>query len=64
MEMVLINGFYEMSQDEFASVNGGGVTAFIYALGFITGVAPVYVCIGGAMVLVGAGFCIYDAVAN
>lgn len=64
MEKALNNGFCELSQKEFENVNGGGITAFIYALGFMAGVAPVYVCVGGAMVLVGAGLCIYDAVAH
>lgn len=62
MEMVLNNGFSALNETEEENVNGGGVTAFVYALGFMTGVAPVWVCVGGAMVLVGAGMCIYDAV--
>ena len=64
MEMVLTNGFCELDKSEVNEINGGGVTAFVYALGFMTGVAPVWVCVGGTMVLVGAGMCIYDAVAN
>lgn len=62
MEMVLNNGFCELNSNEIEVINGGGVTAFVFALGFMAGVAPVWVCVGGAMVLVGAGMCIYDAV--
>lgn len=62
MEMKLNNELCEVSQDEMAKINGGGVVAFVYALGFMAGVAPVWVCVGGALVVVGAGMCIYDAV--
>ncbi|SEF80274.1 hypothetical protein [Lachnospira multipara] len=62
METILSNEFSLLNEREEEYVNGGGVTAFVYALGFMAGVAPVWVCVGGAMVLVGAGMCIYDAV--
>lgn len=64
MEMVLNNGFCEMSQNETVCVDGGGVVAFVYALGFIAGVSPLAVCVGAGLVLVGAGCCIYGALSH
>lgn len=62
MELTMTNGFYEMTESELELANGGGAVAFIYALGFMAGTSPLAVCVGGGLVLVGAGMCIYEAV--
>ncbi len=52
-----INGFSAVAEDEMTDVNGGGVTAAVYALGFAMGMSPlgaITVCVLGAAAL-GAG---------
>lgn len=53
MENVMKNGFAELSADEMNEVDGGGFTAFVYALGFIAGTSPLAVCVGTGLVVVG-----------
>lgn len=62
MEIIKSNGFYELNDTEMNSTNGGGFTAFIYALGFIAGTSPLAVCIGAGLVVIGAGCCIYGII--
>ena len=52
-----MTGFVEVSQDEMMAVDGGGVVAAVYALGFVMGMTPlgaIAVCAVGAVAL-GAG---------
>ena len=51
--------FAALSNEEMMDVEGGGFTAFIYALGFIAGTSPLMVCVGAGLVVAGAGCCIY-----
>lgn len=53
--------FKELGKEEIIEIDGGGVTAFIYAMGFVAGTTPLNVCIGAGLVLAGAGCCIYGA---
>lgn len=62
--MVLSNEFCEVDMNEAELINGGGATAFVYALGFIAGTTPLNVCIGAGLVIAGAGCCIYGAVTH
>lgn len=64
MELTMENGFQELSFSEMQRVEGGGVVAFVYALGFIAGTTPLAVCVGAGLVVVGVGLCIYDACTN
>ena len=60
MEMALNMGaFQELNQQEMLEVDGGGFTAFVYALGFIAGTSPLAVCIGAGLVVAGAACCVY-----
>lgn len=61
MENVMKNGFCELNENETIMVDGGGVVAFVFALGFIAGTTPLAVCVGAGIVVVGAGCCIYGA---
>lgn len=56
-----LSNFSNLSEKELDMVDGGGFVAFVYALGFIAGTSPLAVCVGGGLVLIGAGMCIYDA---
>lgn len=58
------NNFASLTEREMCDVNGGGATAFVYALGFIAGTTPLNVCIGAGLVVVGLGCCIYGAVTH
>ncbi len=48
MEMALNKGFCEISLEESEDVNGGGVVAAVYALGFVMNMTP-----AGALVTCG-----------
>ncbi|WP_294674995.1 hypothetical protein [uncultured Ruminococcus sp.] len=58
MENVMTKGFAELSASEMNEVEGGGVTAAIYALGFVFGCSPlgaICICVGVTAAAVGAG---------
>lgn len=58
MEMIKTNGFCEMTKDEMTSVDGGGFTAAVYALGFAMGCSPlgaICICVGATAAAVGGG---------
>lgn len=60
MERLLNTGAFEaMDNQEQMLVEGGGVTAFVYALGFMAGCSPLAVCVGAGIALVGVGCCVY-----
>lgn len=45
---IALNRFEELSYDEAQAVDGGGVVAAVYALGFIMGMSPL-----GALIVCG-----------
>ncbi len=57
MEMALNMGAFEaLDNREMMEVDGGGVVAFVYAVGFVFGCAPIVpVCVAAAVVGVGVG---------
>ena len=62
--MKLTNGFYEMSEKETREVDGGGVVAAVYALGFVFGCSPLgalCICGGVAVASVAAGVAVSNA---
>ncbi len=62
MQMVLSNGFCEMTKEERYIVSGGGVVAFVYAMGFVFGCTPLGFCIAAGVGLVALGVGIYCGV--
>lgn len=64
MNELKINGFSNLTEEEMVSVDGGGVVAAVYALGFVMGMTPagaLATVVIGAVAL-GAG--IYIGVTN
>lgn len=62
MEMTMKNEFCALSQREEEMVNGGGVVAFVYAMGFVFGCPPVAVCVAAGAGVVALGVGIYCGV--
>lgn len=65
MEMVLNNGFSEMTDEQLFDLDGGGWKSALCIFGGIVGLAwsiPVSICNPAAgMTLAGASFCAIDA---
>lgn len=59
-----MGAFEEMTSEEMGTVNGGGVVAAVYALGFVFGCSPlgaICICGGVAITAVAAGIAVSRA---
>ena len=60
-----INGFSAVAEDEMTDVNGGGVTAAVYALGFAMGMSPLgAICVCTGAVAIGVGLAVMSIRSN
>lgn len=51
---IVSNAFTELKGNEMSQVNGGGITAAVYALGFVMGMTPLgALCVCGACIVGG-----------
>lgn len=52
-----MSGFCDLSKNEMEMIDGGGITAFVFAMGFVFSCTPLAVCVvaGSAVVALGSG---------